>query len=96
MDKNIAAPGVGVDASILFLKYLFNYYGYRKVYVEVYAFNTDVVKMAGKAGFVLEGCLKGHRWWNGRFWDQHIYAITGRGFSSNVQRFASYLFRHRV
>ena len=95
MDLNGAVQGAGVDAVILFLKYLFNYYGYRKVYAEVYAFNQRVVKMAEKAGFVLEGCLQGHRWWNGRFWDQHIYAMTAKVFRSHVQRFTPYLFQSK-
>lgn len=91
VDQQSKTRGFGIDVSILFLNYLFCHFGFRKVYSEVYAFNSHVVRIAEKAGFTIEGCLKEHRWWNGKFWDQYIYTITEHNFQSGLKRYLPYL-----
>lgn len=91
IDPQYKARGFGIDVAVLFLNHLFSYFGYRKVYSEVYGFNKHVLGITEKAGFSQEGCLKEHRFWNGQFWDQHIYSISSELFNEKMRRYIPYL-----
>lgn len=68
--------GAGVVASALLIDYLFRSLPLRKVYLEGYGFNPSVVRMLRKGGVPEEGCLKESYYWDGAYWDLHIFAVT--------------------
>jgi diamine N-acetyltransferase len=67
--------GAGVTATGLFMDWLFQALPFRKVYHEVFAYNTSVVRIWRKLGLAEEGLLKADRFWNGQYWDLHIFAL---------------------
>lgn len=74
------AKGIGPEAGFLIADYLFKYFGFRKIYSEIFAYNTPSLKAALKNGFKEEGCLKAYRWFGDRHWDLHILSITESDF----------------
>lgn len=70
----------GPAAAYLIVKHLFAYYGFRKIYSEIYAYNSPSLKAAERYGFVEEGRLKEYRWFGDRFWDLHILSVSLQGF----------------
>jgi RimJ/RimL family protein N-acetyltransferase len=67
--------GVGVVATALLTDYLFQQLPLRKIYFEVFDFNPAVVRIWRKLGLAEEGLLKGDRFWDGTYWDLHIFAL---------------------
>lgn len=67
--------GYGVEATALFLRYLFAYFGLIKVYATVYEYNHLSRRTLESAGFQLEGTFPLDREWNGRWWTVYHYAF---------------------
>src|SRR5262245_3464564 len=67
--------GTGAIATALFMVWLFEALPFRKIYHEVYGYNVPVVRIWRKLGLVEEGVLKADRFWNGAYWDLHIFAL---------------------
>ncbi len=67
--------GAGVVASALLIDYLFRTLPLRKVYLETYGFNPGVVRILRKLQLPEEGCLKESYYWDGAYWDLHIFAV---------------------
>jgi RimJ/RimL family protein N-acetyltransferase len=67
--------GGGVIATALFMDWLFRGLPLRKVYHEAYGYNAAVVRMWRKLGLREEGVLRGDRYWDGAYWDLHIFAL---------------------
>jgi diamine N-acetyltransferase len=67
--------GVGVVATALLTDHLFKQLPLRKIYFDVFDFNPLVVRIWRKLGLVEEGLLKGDRFWDGTYWDLHIFAL---------------------
>jgi RimJ/RimL family protein N-acetyltransferase len=67
--------GAGVIATALFMDWLFQTLPFRKVYHEAYGYNETVLRMWRKLGLIEEGVLKGDRYWNGAYWNLHIFAL---------------------
>ena len=67
--------GVGVVATALLTDYLFRQLPLRKIYFEVFDFNPAVVRIWRKLRLPEEGLLKGDRYWDGTYWDLHIFAL---------------------
>jgi RimJ/RimL family protein N-acetyltransferase len=67
--------GAGVEAALLFGDYLFKFFAIRKLYAEVYEFNVDSMDVLLNAGFVQEGMLKEHLWYENRYWNMHQLAL---------------------
>jgi RimJ/RimL family protein N-acetyltransferase len=67
--------GLGIAALDVFVRYLFATYSFRKLYAEVPEFNLPA--LGNRIGRLLkeEGRLRGHSYYNGRWWDQLILAI---------------------
>lgn len=72
--------GMGVIASIEFLKYLFLHYNLRKIYIHIYGNNDMCIRCAEGFGFELEGVMKEYKYTNGVYVDLKIYAITRDDF----------------
>ena len=67
--------GVGVVATALLTDFLFKQMPLRKIYFEVFDFNAAVVRIWRKLGLAEEGLLKADRYWDGTYWDLHIFAL---------------------
>jgi RimJ/RimL family protein N-acetyltransferase len=80
------APGyrhqrLGAEASIAFMDYLFRNFSFRKIYTDLYEFNSDILGIATQlAGFVEEGRFREHIWYGDRYWDVIRLAIHRDGW----------------
>ncbi len=73
-DKAIG-PGT-VEAVALFVRYLFRYWPFRKIYLESLEFNVSQYASAVRLGlFREEGRLREHHYFDGRYWDLVLYAL---------------------
>ena len=70
-----ANTGIGMEASFLFVNYLFTNWNFRKIYVEAPSFVLEYYKSALGRVFVEEGRLREHEYFGGRYWDKLICAI---------------------
>ncbi len=77
--------GAGVVATALFMDWLFQVLPFRKIYHDVFAYNPGVVRMWRKLGLVEEGVLKADRFWNGVYWDQHIFALYRESWTTQIR-----------
>lgn len=75
LQEESTGHGAGVIATALFMDWLFESLPLRKVYHEVFSYNESVVRIWRKLGLTEEGVLKGDRYWNGAYWDFHIFAL---------------------
>ena len=57
------------------LPFLFRQLPFRKIYFDVFDFNPLVVRIWRKLGLAEEGLLKGERFWDGKYWDVHVFAL---------------------
>lgn len=69
---------LGREAAFLFWDYLFHNFRFRKIYMDVYAFNSGWLDStpAIEAGLMVEeGCFRRHLHFNGEFWDMRRLAL---------------------
>jgi hypothetical protein len=59
----------------LFVNYLFVHWGFRKLYVEVPEFNAGQFGSGSGRLMTEEGRLREHLFFDGRYWDQVVYAV---------------------
>lgn len=67
-----AWPLEGVE---LFFSYLFTVFPFRKLYAEASGLTSPAFSSGVADTLHLEATLKEHDWYDGRWWDKHIYAI---------------------
>lgn len=67
--------GFAAQASELFIRYLFLTFAFRKVYLEIPGYNWDLVRSGEGRLFTVEGILRDHDYYAGRYWDQYLCAI---------------------
>ena len=74
--------GLAAQAVAVFVRYLFKTFPLRKIYIEVPGFNF--AQMASGEGilFHVEGALKEHDYYDGRYWDKYYCAIYRESVSS--------------
>lgn len=68
--------GIGALCGLRFLHELFRDYSMRKIYLSIYDYNRQSLLSNLHAGFVEEGCYKAYRFYDGKYWDMHVLAIT--------------------
>lgn len=66
-----APRGIGSRMEYLTLEYVFGVLNLHKIYCEVLAFNTPVIKLHQKFGFIVEGILRQHHQVDGKYIDIH-------------------------
>ncbi|MDT3440822.1 GNAT family N-acetyltransferase [Pseudofrankia sp. BMG5.37] len=71
----LVGTGIPVEASDVFVRYLFATWDLRKIYMEVPAFNFGSFSSGEGRQFEVEGILKNHSYYAGRHWDQYVLAI---------------------
>ncbi|NPA71647.1 MAG: GNAT family N-acetyltransferase [Gammaproteobacteria bacterium] len=85
LTQEYTGRGLGPEAGIAHVRYLVAMFNIRKIYAEIYAYNESSLKAAERVGFVEEGRLKAHRWFDGRFWDLVIMAFyPDKSFSQHL------------
>jgi RimJ/RimL family protein N-acetyltransferase/aryl carrier-like protein len=67
--------GVAAELVALFARHLFQVFPLRKLYMEIPGFNWDQLRSGEGRHFHTEGVLRGHVYYAGRHWDQHICAV---------------------
>jgi RimJ/RimL family protein N-acetyltransferase/aryl carrier-like protein len=77
----LVGEGIGAVAVRMFVRYLFQVYPLRKLYLEVPEFNMDFVRSGLGRYLTPEGVLGGHDYYAGRYWDRHILAIYAAAVS---------------
>lgn len=70
----------------------FEHQGFQRIYLEVPEFNLDQFASLGDAA-VVEGRLRNHEIWQGRYWDYFILVLTPESFGA---RFGALLQRRRA
>lgn len=76
LQEQDVGQGVGVIATALLTDWLFEALPLRKIYLDVYGYNSAVVAMHRKAGLAEEGVLRGIRFFKGQYWDVHMFALS--------------------
>jgi RimJ/RimL family protein N-acetyltransferase len=75
----IASPfrgkSVGLEAGALFIQYLMDYFPLKKVYADVFEFNSISQSFVKDYGFVEEGYFPSHRYYQGKFWGMYRLAL---------------------
>lgn len=72
--------GIGYDVGYTMCNYLFSTFGFRKIYAEIFEYNTASTKICMRNGFLEEGRLLNHRWYLNKYWDLIILALTRESF----------------
>jgi RimJ/RimL family protein N-acetyltransferase/aryl carrier-like protein len=67
--------GLAAQAVSLFIRYLFHTFPLDKIYMEVPGFNWPQVRSGQASLFRVEGVLRDHEYYAGRYWDKHICAV---------------------
>lgn len=85
--------GAGIEATILFADQLFSQLNLLRLYSYVYGYNEQSLLCNHQAGFTEEGCLSQNKYYNGGFWDLHIFSITSEEFYARFDRMVQRLRR---
>lgn len=67
--------GLAAQAVAVFVRYLFKTFPLRKIYMEVPGFNWDQMASGEGTLFQVEGVLRAHDYYDGRYWDKYYCAI---------------------
>ncbi len=72
---NLVSTGLPVEAFEIFVRYIFRVWNFRKLYMEVPAYNYALIASGAGRRFDIEGCLKEFTYHDGRYWDEYLLAI---------------------
>jgi RimJ/RimL family protein N-acetyltransferase len=75
LEEGHTGHGGGMVATALLVDWLFRSLPLRKVYLKVYGYNGAVVRILRKLGLAEEGVLREDRYWDGAYWDLHVFAL---------------------
>ncbi|WP_322756369.1 phosphopantetheine-binding protein [Frankia sp. Cas3] len=67
--------GLPASAVELFVRYLFQVWNLRKLYMEVPEFNYELIASGEGRRFDIEGRLRDFNYYDGRFWDEYLLAL---------------------
>ncbi|WP_069167299.1 GNAT family N-acetyltransferase [Nocardia altamirensis] len=74
-EPRYAGTGLAAEVIGLFVRYLFHTFPFRKLYLEVPGFNWPQLSSGEGRYFQVEGRLRDHVYYAGRYWDQYVCAI---------------------
>jgi len=75
-----AGTGLAAQAVATFLRYLFQVFPFRKLYLEIPGFNWPQVRSGEGRLFQVEGVLREHSYYAGRYWDEYLCAVYADQF----------------
>lgn len=70
-----AGAGLAAQVVTVFVRYLFHTFRLRKLYLEIPEFNWPQLRSGDGRLFQVEGVLRGHYYYAGRYWDKYVGAI---------------------
>lgn len=79
-DPRFARQGWVMEGGLVFAKYVFDTWSFRKIYLESAEFNYK--QFASGAGhlFTVEGCLQDFEFHDGRYWHKYIASLSKEAF----------------
>jgi RimJ/RimL family protein N-acetyltransferase len=77
--------GYGTEAVVVLLNWLFSHRGFHRVWLTVQANNPRAARVYEKIGFVREGTLREHNFYDGRWQDEHVYGILAAEFDARFR-----------
>ena len=86
MHPELVSKGLGVEAGSLLLDYVFGTWPFHAVYFEAPAFNESTVSSGRGSNFETLGILRHHRYFDGRYWDEHILSVTRESWERSSLR----------
>lgn len=78
-----AGTGRAAEITAVFVRYLFHTFRLRKLYLEVPGFNWPQVESGAGRQFTVEGVLRDHDFYAGRYWDKYVCAIYPEDVTSS-------------
>lgn len=75
MSGDAQNTGLAVEAFLLFTGHLFATYRLRKLYMDIPEYNMRPLMSAVGTVLTLEGRLKDHNYYGGRYWDRLYFAV---------------------
>jgi RimJ/RimL family protein N-acetyltransferase len=85
-NSDYRSKGYGTEALKLFLNYLFNELGLRKVKLNVFCFNKRAIRCYEKCGFKVDGINRKELYRNGEYHDNLAMSITKEAFERGNQQ----------
>lgn len=86
LEPSSRKKGLGAKAVMLFCDYLFAYFHLRKIYCDVFEYNTESLSGLKGAGFEIEGTFKKHRFFRGEYYTMYRLALYREKF---LEKFSS-------
>lgn len=84
-NSNWQGKGIASETLQLIMDYSFKTLGLNKVSAEIYEYNPTSVKLFKKAAFKLDGKLREHHYWDGKFWDSLMFSILRSEYDTFIQ-----------
>lgn len=84
--KKYQMSGIGGIVAIQFMKKLFNQYPIRKIYLDIYDYNTLSYQSNLRAGFIEEATLEGYRYYDGAYHSLHVLAMSRERYFNTLGR----------
>lgn len=75
IDPDLRQKGLGKQVMLMFVRYLFRYRDFYKVYAHVSSVNTAGVRLLESCGFKKDGALRRHHYYQGELHDFYIYSL---------------------
>jgi RimJ/RimL family protein N-acetyltransferase len=89
VDSKFRGRGYGAIMMALFIDYLFTYFSFRKIYLDVYEYNNASVDPVKNFSFQLEGVFGEHRYFDGKWHTMNRYAL----YRTEIDRVRQFLAR---
>jgi UDP-4-amino-4,6-dideoxy-N-acetyl-beta-L-altrosamine N-acetyltransferase len=89
----------GAEAEFLIIQYVFVHLNLHKLYCKTFSFNTTVLSLHKRFGFVEEGVLREHIYRKGKYEDVTVMSLLAREFElvrQSLSDLFSKLAQHRV
>jgi hypothetical protein len=86
VDQEIAHPGLAIEASALYLDYIF-LHGAQRIFLKVIEFNTPMLKILQKMRFIPQVRLRQAYYIAGRFWDVYLYEFDQSEWNNMMRRY---------
>lgn len=87
-DRSCWGKGYGFDALMIFIKYLFQQWNFRRITAETWQGNLRALSCYQKLGFAIEGKLRESYYIDGNYYDAIILGLLKRdfaGFKDNIE-----------
>jgi RimJ/RimL family protein N-acetyltransferase len=82
---NVNRTGMGIEAFILFVQYVFYCWEFRKIYLEATELNMAQYQSGAASGiYTVEGRMKDHMYMAGRYWDNYLLGLDREQFEESA------------